>query len=96
MIFNKDKRRKRAVIEYFKFIEEEVLPKNTDPEVISIIADRLTDGYLLIENNEWGIAFENLSTELVENYVILDRKGIEKDENGEFSKIEEKRIEPGL
>lgn len=76
MIFDKDKKRIRAVLEYFKYVEDEVLPHERDSELIGWIKEKLQDGYHLIENQECGVAFENLSTVLVENYVILNRKGI--------------------
>ena len=74
MIFN-NRKRKQAVIDFFEYIESELLTNEEDSEVINGIKKQLKSGFELIENNEWGIAFENLSSELVEHYIIVDRKG---------------------
>ena len=76
MIFN-TKKRKQAVMDFFDYVKSEILPTEKESEITNGIKKNLKDGFELIENNEWGIAFENLSSELVEHYVILDRKGIE-------------------
>lgn len=74
MLFN-SKRRKQAVKDFFEYVESEVLPNEKETEIINGIQQQLESGFDLIENNEWGIAFENLSSELVEHYIIIDRKG---------------------
>lgn len=74
MIFN-NRKRKQAVIDFFEYVESELLSNEEDSEVINGIKKQLKSGFELIENNEWGIAFENLSSELVEHYIIVDRKG---------------------
>lgn len=74
MLFN-SKRRKQAVKDFFEYVESEVLPNENETEIINGIQQQLESGFDLIENNEWGIAFENLSSELVEHYIIIDRKG---------------------
>lgn len=76
MIF-KTKKRKQAVKEYFAYVETEILPFEKQIEVIDGVKRHLKEGIELIDSNEWAIAFENLSSELVEHYIILDRKGIE-------------------
>ena len=74
MIFN-NRKRKQAVIDFFEYVQSELLTNEEDSEVINGIQKQLKSGFELIENNEWGIAFENLSSELVEHYIIVDRKG---------------------
>lgn len=74
MTFN-NRKRKQAVIDFFEYVESELLTNEEDSEVINEIKKQLKSGFELIENNEWGIAFENLSSELVEHYIIVDRKG---------------------
>lgn len=76
MIFN-SKKRKQAVKDFFEYVESEVLPNENETEILNGIQKQLESGFDLIENNEWGIAFENLSSELVEHYIIIDRKGTE-------------------
>lgn len=75
MIF-KSKIRKQLVKDFLdyvsKFIENEKLVDSIKKQ----IDDSIKSGYELIDNNEWGIAFENVSENLSEHYVILDRKGI--------------------
>lgn len=74
MIFNSNKR-KQAVKDFFEYVKIEILPNEKETEIVDGLKRQLKNGLELIDNNEWGIAFENLSTELVENYVIIDRKG---------------------
>ncbi|WP_282081450.1 immunity protein Imm33 domain-containing protein [Aquimarina algiphila] len=76
MIFN-SKKRKQAVIDFFEHIKSEVLPIEKETEIVNGLQKQLESGYDLIANNEWGIAFENLGSELIEHYVIIDRKGTE-------------------
>lgn len=76
MIFN-SKKRKQAVKDFFEYVESEVLPNENKTEILNGIQKQLESGFGLIGNNEWGIAFENLSYELVEHYIIIDRKGTE-------------------
>ncbi|GGF69588.1 immunity protein Imm33 domain-containing protein [Wenyingzhuangia marina] len=76
MIFN-NRKRKQAVIDFFEYVESELLINEEDSEVINEIKKQLKSGFELIENNECGIAFENLASELVEHYIIIDRKGTE-------------------
>lgn len=77
MIFFKSKKSKQAVKDFFEYIKSEVLPNENEKEIKERITNQLKDGFELIDFNEWGIAFENISSELVENYVIIDKKGIE-------------------
>ena len=76
MIFN-SKKRKQAVQDFFEYIKSDILPNETETEIVDVINRQLKSGIELIENNEWGVAFENLGSELVEHYVIIDRKGTE-------------------
>ena len=76
MIFN-SKKRKQAVQDFFEYIESDILPNETETEIVDGINRQLKSGIELIENNEWGVAFENLGSELIEHYVIIDRKGTE-------------------
>lgn len=76
MIFN-SKKRKQAIKDFFEYVESEILPNETETEIVSGITKQLKSGFELIDNNEWRIAFENLSTELVEHYVIIDKKRTE-------------------
>jgi len=76
MIFN-SKKRKQAVKDFFEYVESEILPNENETEIVSGITEQLKSGFELIDNNEWGIAFENLSTELVEHYIIIDKKRTE-------------------
>jgi hypothetical protein len=76
MIFN-SRKRKQAVKDFFEYVESELLTNEEDSEVINGIKKQLKSGFELIENNEWGIAFVNLSSELVEYCFIVDRKGAE-------------------
>lgn len=73
MIFGN--KRKKKVIEFFDYVEYELIPKEKESEAIQLIRKQLKDGRNLIANNEWGIAFENLSSELVEHFIIVNRKG---------------------
>jgi len=76
MIFN-SKKRKQAVQDFFEYIESDILPNETETGIVNGINRQLKSGIELIENNEWGVAFENLGSELVEHYIIIDRKGTE-------------------
>jgi hypothetical protein len=76
MIFN-SRKRKQAVKIFFEYVESNILPIEEESEILEGIKKHLNSGYELIEYNEWGIAFENLANELVEHYIILNRKGIE-------------------
>jgi uncharacterized protein YegJ (DUF2314 family) len=76
MILFNTKKRKQAVKDFFAYVESQILATETETKTIEGISRQLKDGYELIDHNEWGIAFENLSTELVEHWVILDRHGI--------------------
>jgi hypothetical protein len=73
MIFGN--KRKKKVIEFFDYVENELIPMEKESEPIQLIKNQLKDGRNLIANNEWGIAFENLSSELVEHFIIINRKG---------------------
>lgn len=73
MIFGN--KRKKKVIEFFDYVENELIPMEKESEPIQLIKNQLNDGRDLIANNEWGIAFENLSSELVEHFIIVNRKG---------------------
>jgi hypothetical protein len=75
MLF-KRKKRLEAISKFFKHIENDVLPEYKESNVSSIIQKQLDNGYELIDNNEGVVAFENLSSELIEYFVILDRQGI--------------------
>lgn len=77
MIFNKDKKRKQAVVDYFNYLSSEILPKDSDSEVAKSLIEVYESGLVLIDNNEWGVAFENISEQLIEHFFILDRQGIE-------------------
>ncbi len=77
MIFNKDKKRKQAVVDYFSYLNSEVIPRDIDSEVTKAINNAYQTGLELIENNEWGTAFETMSEQLTEHFFILDRPGIE-------------------
>ncbi len=77
MIFNKDKKRKQAVVDYFNYLNAEVLPKDSDSEVAQSLDNAYTLGLEFIENNECGVAFETISEQLVEHFIILDQQGIE-------------------
>jgi hypothetical protein len=74
MIFN-TKKRKEAVKDFFEYVESELLTSEENSKVINEIKKQLESGFELIENNEWRIAFENLASELVEHFIIIDRKG---------------------
>jgi hypothetical protein len=74
MIFN-TKKRKQSVKDYFEYVESEFVTDQQDSDIIKAIKKQLKNGNELIEKNEWCLAFENLSSELVEHYIIIDRKG---------------------
>ena len=74
MIFT-SKKRKQAVKDFFHYVKFTILPDEKQSEIIEGITQKIDSGFGLIENNEWGIAFENLASELVEHFVIIDRKG---------------------
>ncbi|WP_211061855.1 DUF2185 domain-containing protein [Aquimarina sp. MMG015] len=74
MIFN-SKKRKQVVKDFFEYVESKILPAEKESEILNGIKKQLESGIELIENNEWGIAFENLASELVEHFVIIDREG---------------------
>ena len=69
MIFGN--KRKKKVIEFFDYVENELIPMEKESEPIQLIKNQLKDGRNLIANNEWRIAFENLSSELVEHSIII-------------------------
>jgi len=73
MIFGN--KRKKKVIEFFDYVENELIPMEKESEPIQLIKNQLKEGRNLIDYNEWGIAFENLSSELVEHFIIVNRKG---------------------
>lgn len=73
MIFGN--KRKKKVTEFFDYVEEELIPLEKELEPIRLIKNQIKEGRELIDNNEWGIAFENLATELVEQFIIVNRKG---------------------
>ncbi|WP_281991673.1 immunity protein Imm33 domain-containing protein [Aquimarina aggregata] len=74
MIFN-SRKRKQAVKDFFEYVKSTILPDEKESAIIEGIKQELESGFELIENNEWKIAFENLASELVEHFVIIDRKG---------------------
>jgi hypothetical protein len=76
MIFNRSKR-KQALKDFFEYVEENLLSVEEDSEIINGIQKQLKNGYELIKYNECGIAFENLSTELIEHFIVVDRKAID-------------------
>ena len=76
MIFN-SKKRKQAVKDFFDYVESDVLSTEEPSQIVDRIKEQLKNGYELIDNNEWGIAFENLASELVDHFFIIDRKGVE-------------------
>lgn len=76
MIFS-SKKRKQAVRDFFEYVQSDILPNENETEIVSGITKQLKSGFELIDNNEWGIAFENLGTELVEHYIIIDKKRTE-------------------
>ena len=73
MIFGN--KRKRSVIEFFDYVENILIPSEKESEVIELVKKQLKEGRELIEHNEWGVAFENLASELVEHYIIVNREG---------------------
>ncbi len=77
MIFFNSKKRKQAVKDFFEYVKSEVLPSEKETEIVNGITKQIESRLELIDNNEWGIAFENLGNELFEHYIIIDRKGIE-------------------
>lgn len=77
MILNKDKKRKQAVVNYFDYLNSEVLPTDLDSEVALSLHHAYKTGLELISKNEWGVAFEIISEQLAEHFFILDRRGIE-------------------
>ncbi len=74
MIFNSKKRR-QAVKDFFIYVENKIIPAEKESEIIAGIKRQLKEGIELIENKKFAIAFENLSSELVKHYVIIDREG---------------------
>ena len=73
MIFGNQRRKK--VTEFFDYVEEVLIPLEKETELIRLINNQIKEGRELINNNEWGIAFDNLATEMVENFIIIDKKG---------------------
>lgn len=73
MIFGNKKKKK--VIEFFDYVENELVPKEKESELIQLIKNQLKNGRDLIDNNEWVIAFEHLSSKLAEHFMIINRKG---------------------
>ncbi|MEL7122813.1 MAG: DUF2185 domain-containing protein [Bacteroidota bacterium] len=78
MLFSKSKQLKKAVINYFNYVKETIAFMQLDEETALSINTKLKEGSELIEKNKFKLAFEILSTELVEQYIILDRVGIQK------------------
>lgn len=61
--------------EFFDYVEEDLIPLEKESESIKLIKNQIKEGRELIKYNEWGIAFENLATTLVEHFIIVNRKG---------------------
>ncbi len=74
MIFN-SKKRKQAVKDFFEYVKSTILQDERESVIMDGIKQQLESGFKLIENNEWVIAFENLASELVEHFIIIDREG---------------------
>lgn len=87
MILNK---RKKAVIEFFNYVENELIPTEKESEAVLLIKNKLKEGRELIAQNESGIAFENLASEIVEHNIIVNRKG----EEIAFKVIESCKLDP--
>lgn len=73
MLFSNKKR--KSVIEFFDYVEFELIPTEEESEPISLVKKQIKEWRELISNNEWGIAFENLASELIEHFIIVNRKG---------------------
>src|SRR6187402_348037 len=75
-MFLRNNKRKQEVRDFYTQVKEEFLTEE-ESEIMQNLCVRLTDGYELIEHNEWGLAFENLSELLIENYLIPKKSTIE-------------------
>lgn len=73
MLFSNKK--KKSVIEFFDYVEFKLILTEEETEPVVLIKKRIKEGRELISKNEWGIAFENLASELVEHFIIVNRKG---------------------
>jgi hypothetical protein len=83
-------KRKKAVIDFFNYVENELIPTEKESEAVLLIKNKLKEGRELIAQNEWGIAFENLASEIVEHSFIVNRKG----EEIAFKVIESCKLDP--
>jgi len=68
-------KRKKAVVDFLDYVENELIPTEKESELVQLIKNKINEGRELIAHNEWGIAFENLASELVEHFIIVNRKG---------------------
>ena len=73
MIF--DNKRKKSVVKFFDYVENVLIPSEIESEAIELLKNQIQEGRELISHNEWGIAFENLASELIEQYMIVNREG---------------------
>lgn len=83
-------KRKKAVIDFFNYVENELIPTEKESEAVLLIKNKLKEGRELIAQNEWGLAFENLASEIVEHSFIVNRKG----EEIAFKVIESCKLDP--
>lgn len=69
-----------AIHNYLQYIETTTLPPIDTPEnaeIVTQLKQQLTASYHLLQKGDWKMAFEDLSTMLIEKHVILDKQGIE-------------------
>ncbi|MNE38481.1 hypothetical protein D3C80_1323810 [compost metagenome] len=74
MLFKNKK--KEVVREFLSYVEKELLPIQGQTEITEKIKDLIHQSYELIDYNEYVLAFEMVADELIDNYILLDQKGI--------------------
>ncbi|NOQ75785.1 MAG: DUF2185 domain-containing protein [Crocinitomix sp.] len=76
-MFNKTRKRKKVTLNFIEYVESQFLNSDLESVVLSELRQTVTECKELVEFNEWGLAFENISEKLIEHFIILDREGIE-------------------
>ena len=80
-MFFKDNKIKAALIDYLDYVQREHLDNFSNEEVIKKFESFYKYAYEFIYANEWALAFEIVSENLVEYFIFLNREGIEKVKN---------------
>lgn len=72
------KKVKKALNALFEHIQKHTLRDAPVDEAFSRIRDVILDGYELLEHNEFGVAIDNVASNLYEYHIIMDKEGLKK------------------